>query len=54
MRKTNITIHTYHSRFIPEGVAEPSQIYLLNVGVYKDYLDMRNTADVIEGKPIAI
>jgi hypothetical protein len=36
-------IHTYYSRFIPEGVAEVSQIY-----------SMRNTADVTGGKPIAV
>jgi hypothetical protein len=38
-------IHTYHSRFVPEGVTEASQIFL--------YLAMSNTADVIGGKPIA-
>jgi hypothetical protein len=35
-------IHTYHSRLIPEGVAEASQIA------------MRNTVDVTGGKPIAV
>jgi hypothetical protein len=35
-------LHTYHSRFIPEGVAGVSQ------------LAMRNTADVTGGKPISI
>jgi hypothetical protein len=26
--KSNLHIHTYHSRLIPEGVAEASQIFL--------------------------
>jgi hypothetical protein len=38
-------IHTF-SRFIPEGVAEVSQIFL--------QLAMRNTADVTGGKHIAV
>jgi hypothetical protein len=29
----NYYIHTYHSRFIPEGVAEVSQIFLRNTHV---------------------
>jgi hypothetical protein len=28
-----INIHTYHSRFIPEGVAEVSQIFLRDTDV---------------------
>jgi hypothetical protein len=36
-------IHTYHSRFILEGVAEVSQL-----------LAKRNTADMTGGKPIAV
>jgi hypothetical protein len=28
-----LTVHTYHSRFIPEGVAEVSQIFLRNTHV---------------------
>jgi hypothetical protein len=38
-------IHTYHSRFIPEGVGET---------FYQNYLDMRNTADVKGGKSVAV
>jgi hypothetical protein len=45
-------MHTYHTRFIPEGVAEASQILLLTF--YQNYLAMSNTADVTGGKPIAI
>jgi hypothetical protein len=45
-------IHTYHSRIIPEGVAETSQIFLRDIT--QNYLDMRNTADVTGGKPIAV
>jgi hypothetical protein len=37
--------HTYHSHFIPEGVAEASQNVLRAV---------RNIADVTDGKPIAV
>jgi hypothetical protein len=47
-------IHTYHSRFLPEGVAEVSQIFLRNTHVLPKYLVMRNTADVTGGKPIAV
>jgi hypothetical protein len=45
--------HTYHSRFIPEGVAEVSQIFLRDTHVLSK-LVMRNTADVTGGKPITI
>jgi hypothetical protein len=41
--------YTYHSRFIPEGVAEASQISLRG-----PRLAVRNTADVTGGKPIAV
>jgi hypothetical protein len=44
---TGVHIHTYHSRLIPEGVAEASTFY------HND-LAMRNTADVTGGKPIAV
>jgi hypothetical protein len=43
-----LVIHTYHSRFIPEGVAEASRIFLTNL------LTKINTADVTGGKPIAV
>jgi hypothetical protein len=46
-------IHTHHSRFIPEGVAEESQIFETPT-FYQNYLAMRNNADVIGGKPIAV
>jgi hypothetical protein len=45
--------HTYHSRFIPEGVAEVSQIFLQDTHVLPK-LAMRNTADVTGGRPIAV
>jgi hypothetical protein len=48
-----IYIHTYHSRFIPEGVAEISQIFLRDTHVLQK-LAMRNTADETGGKPIAV
>jgi hypothetical protein len=44
---------TYQSRFIPEGVAEVSQIFLRDTHVLLK-LAMRNTADVTGGKPIAV
>jgi hypothetical protein len=49
-------IHTYHSRFIPEGVAEVSQILsqIFHPRFTKIILAMRNTADVTGGKPIAV
>jgi hypothetical protein len=47
-------IHTYHTRFIPEGVAEASQILLRDAHVLPNYLAVRNTADVKNGKPIAV
>jgi hypothetical protein len=49
----NIKLHTYHSRLIPEGVGEVSQIFLLDTHVLPK-LVMRNTADVTGGKPIAV
>jgi hypothetical protein len=33
-------IHTYHSRFIPKGVAEASQIFLQDATFYRNYLAM--------------
>jgi hypothetical protein len=39
------SLHTYHSRFIPEGVAEASQILRRDAHVLPK-LAMRNTADV--------
>jgi hypothetical protein len=50
----NTYIHTYHSRFIPEGAAEVSQIFLRDTHVFQNKLAMRNTADVAGGKPIAV
>jgi hypothetical protein len=47
-------IHTYHSRFIPEGVAVVSQIFLRTPTFYQNLLAMRNTAAVTGGKPIAV
>jgi hypothetical protein len=44
-------IHTYHSRYILEGVAEVSQIFLRDTHVL---LAMRNSSDVTGGKPIAV
>jgi hypothetical protein len=52
MTYTYIYIHTYRSRFIPERVAEASQIFLRDA--LQNYLAMRNTADVTGGKPIAV
>jgi hypothetical protein len=41
-------IHTYHSRFIPEEVAEASWVSLPDAHV------LQNTADGTGGKPIAV
>jgi hypothetical protein len=45
------SIYTYHSRFIPDGVAEESQIF---PKFYQNYLAMINFADVTGDKPIAV
>jgi hypothetical protein len=50
----NKYIHTYHTRFIPERVAEASPISFEVPTFYQKYLAMRNIADVIGGKPIAV
>jgi hypothetical protein len=54
IKKKYINIHTYHPRFIPEGVAEVSQIFSESPTFYQKVLAMRNTANEIGGKPIAI
>jgi hypothetical protein len=38
-------IHTYHSRFISEGVAETFQIFLRDITSFKNDLAIRNTTD---------
>jgi hypothetical protein len=43
------TMYTYHSRFIPEGAAEASQISPEMPVFYQNYLAMSNTADVTSG-----
>jgi hypothetical protein len=50
----NTYIHTYHSHFIPEGVAEVSQIFLKYTHVLPKLVNHEETADVTGGKPIAI
>jgi hypothetical protein len=47
-----LKLHTYHSRFIPEEVAEVSQIFLRDTHVLPK-LTVKNTADVTGGKQIA-
>jgi hypothetical protein len=50
-----LLLHTYHSRYIPEGVAGASQIFLRDAQVLpKLILAISNTADVTGGKPIAV
>jgi hypothetical protein len=44
-------IHTYQSRFIPEGVAEASQIFLRDAHVLPK---LSETTDVTDDKPIAV
>jgi hypothetical protein len=46
--------HTYLSRFIPEEVAEASQIFHVTPSFYQNYFAMRNTADLKGGKPITV
>jgi hypothetical protein len=47
-------LYIYHSCFIPEGVAETSQIFLRDTHVLSKLLATRNTSDVTGGKLIAI
>jgi hypothetical protein len=54
MRNNIKKLHTYHSRFIPGGVAEVSQIFLRDTHILPKLLATRNTADVTGGKPIDI
>jgi hypothetical protein len=46
----NTYIHTAHAK----GVGETYQISLQDAHVYQNDLAMRNTADVTDGKPIAV
>jgi hypothetical protein len=50
----NNLIHTYLSRFIPESVADTSQISSATPSFYQNDLAMRNTADVSGGKLIGV
>jgi hypothetical protein len=49
-----MNIHTYHSRLIPEEVAEASRYSSETPEFYQNYLAMSNTAEVTGGKPIAV
>jgi hypothetical protein len=60
---SQMTLHTYHSRFIPVRVAEASQIFLRDAHVYhvyQDYLAISDrhahvhAADVTSAKPITV
>jgi hypothetical protein len=46
--------HTHHSRFIPERVAEVSQIFLRDTHVLLTLISYEERADVTGGKPIAV
>jgi hypothetical protein len=46
-------IHTYHSNFVPEGVAEASQILRDSPHVLPKLLRYEESADSAGGKPIA-
>jgi hypothetical protein len=45
---------SYHLRFIPEGIAEASRFYSETPTFYKNYLAVRNIADVTSGKSFAV
>jgi hypothetical protein len=45
-QKLNIPIYTYHSRFIPQGLAEAFPIFFRDAHVLPNAFDTRNTADV--------
>jgi hypothetical protein len=51
---TSPNIHTCHSRFIPEGVAEASQIYLQVNHILSNRLSYEEIAYVTNGKPITV
>jgi hypothetical protein len=51
---TYIYIHTYHSRFIPEGVAEVSQIFLRDTHVVPKLVSYEEHCRRTGGKPIAV
>jgi hypothetical protein len=54
----NIYLHTYlrtyHSRFVREGIAEVSQIFLRKTHVLPKLVSYGDTANVKGGKPIAV
>jgi hypothetical protein len=47
-------IHTYHSRFIPEGVAEVSQIFLRDSHVLPKLVSYEEHCRMTGSKPIAV
>jgi hypothetical protein len=47
-------MHTYHSRFIPEKVAQATQIIFRDAHVFLKLLSYEDTADVTGSKPIAV
>jgi hypothetical protein len=47
-------IHTYHSRLIPEGVAEAFQIFLRDAHVLPKLFHNENYCRHAGGKPIAV
>jgi hypothetical protein len=51
---TYIHTYTHHSRFIPEGITEVSQIFLGDINLLPKLGAMKNTADLTGGKPIAV
>jgi hypothetical protein len=55
-RRPHIYLHTYHSRFIPEGVAEVSQIFLRDTHVLPKLVSYKEHyyTDVTGGKTIAV
>jgi hypothetical protein len=47
-------LHTYHSRFIPEGVAEVFQIFLRDIHVLPKLVSYEEYCSVTGDKPIAV
>jgi hypothetical protein len=52
LNKVVMILHTYHSRFIPEGVAEVSQIFLRETYVLPKLVSYEEHCRC--GKPIAV
>jgi hypothetical protein len=49
-----VYIHKYHSRFVPEGLAKASQLFLQDTSIKLKLLSYEKYCKVTGGKPIAV